>query len=277
MRLGFMTVKDMRALPFEEVAQWGADNGFEAVDAQVEHIDTCAEIGIEVGATHLRPRVLTLDEDARVAAQQEAFAIIDEAVNKGVTRAMIPHSRQPGMTTEESIEVFAKGYGPIAEYAEQYDFKLVMEIYHAHGQWLAITPELIRAVFAAVPSRSLGICLDPSHLVVQGIDYIRATKEFGDRIYYAHAKDTEVFADKLYEYGIFGKALANNRPFAGWWRYRLPGYGSINWAHFIATLNEVGYDDVLAIEHEDEIYYGSVDLNKKGLLMAKKYLEQFIV
>ncbi len=92
MRLGFMTVKDMRALPFEEVAQWGADNGFEAVDAQVEHIDTCAEIGIEVGATHLRPRVLTLDEDARVAAQQEAFAIIDEAVNKGVTRAMIPHS-----------------------------------------------------------------------------------------------------------------------------------------------------------------------------------------
>lgn len=277
MRLGFMTVKDMRGIPFEEVARWGADNGFEAVDAQMEHLDICADCGIEVGATHLRPRVLTLDEEARAAAQKEAFAIIDAAVAKGVTRAMIPHSRQPGMTTEESIDVFAKGYGPIAEYAEQYDFKLVMEIYHAHGQWLAITPELIRAVFAAVPSRSLGICLDPSHLVVQGIDYIRATKEFGDRIYYAHAKDTEVFADKLYEYGIFGKALANNRPFAGWWRYRLPGYGSINWAHFIATLNEVGYDDVLAIEHEDEIYYGSVDLNKKGLLMAKKHLEQFVV
>jgi len=132
-------------------------------------------------------------------------------------------------------------------------------------------------VFAAVPSRSLGICLDPSHLVVQGIDYIRATKEFGDRIYYAHAKDTEVLPDKLYEYGIFGKGLGNDRPFAGWWRYRLPGYGSINWAHFISALNEVGYDDVLAIEHEDEIYYGSVELNKKGLLMAKKYLEQFII
>jgi sugar phosphate isomerase/epimerase len=277
MRLGFMTVKDMRGMPFEEIARWGVENGFAAVDAQMEHLGICAEYGIEVGATHLRPRVLTVDEAARVAAQQEAFKIIDEAVARGVTRAMIPHSRQPGMSTEESIEVFAKGYGPIAEYAEQYNFKLVMEIYHAHGQWLAITPELIRAVFAAVPSRSLGICLDPSHLVVQGIDYIRATKEFGDRIYYAHAKDTEVFADKLYEYGIFGKALANNRPFAGWWRYRLPGYGSINWAHFISTLNEVGYDDVLAIEHEDEIYYGSVDLNKKGLLMAKKHLEQFVV
>ena len=78
-------------------------------------------------------------------------------------------------------------------------------------------------------------------------------------------------------FGIFGKALNSNRPFSGWWRYRLPGYGSINWAQFIATLNEIGYDDVLAIEHEDEIYYGSPELNYKGLLMSKKYLEQFIV
>jgi len=277
MKLGFMTVRDMRGMPFEEIARWGVENGFKAVDAQVQDIDTCAACGIAVGATHIRPNVLTLDERARAQAQQEAMRAIDTAVAKGVKRGMIIHARQPGMTTEESIEVFAKGYGPVAEYAEQFDFKLVMEIYHAHGRWLAITPELIRAVFAAVPSRSLGICLDPSHLVVQGIDYIRATKEFGDRIYYAHAKDTEVLPEKLYEYGIFGKGLGNDRPFAGWWRYRLPGYGSINWAHFISALNEVGYDDVLAIEHEDEIYYGSVELNKKGLLMAKKYLEQFIV
>jgi sugar phosphate isomerase/epimerase len=277
MRLGFMTVRDMRGMPFEEIARWGAENGFKAVDAQVDDIDTCAACGIAVGATHLRPNVLTTDEAARAAGQTEAFKIIDQAVAKGVKRGMIPHSRVPGMSTEDSIANFARGYGPVAEYAEQYDFKLVMEIYHAHGQWLAITPELIRAVFAAVPSRSLGICLDPSHLVVQGIDYIRATKEFGDRIFYAHAKDTEVFSDRLYEYGIFGKALKNSRPFAGWWRYRLPGYGSINWAQFIATLNEVGYDDVLAIEHEDEIYYGSVDLNKKGLLMAKTYLDQFVM
>jgi len=277
MKLGFMTVRDMRGMPFEEIARWGVENGFKAVDAQLQDIDTCAACGIAVGATHIRPNVLTLDEQARAQAQQEAMRAIDTAVAKGVKRGMIIHARQPGMTTEESIEVFAKGYGPVAEYAEQFDFKLVMEIYHAHGRWLAITPELIRAVFAAVPSRSLGICLDPSHLVVQGIDYIRATKEFGDRIYYAHAKDTEVLPEKLYEYGIFGKGLGNDRPFAGWWRYRLPGYGSINWAHFISALNEVGYDDVLAIEHEDEIYYGSVELNKKGLLMAKKYLEQFIV
>jgi sugar phosphate isomerase/epimerase len=271
-----MTVKDMRALPFEEVARWGSENGFAAIDAPLEHVETCKQYGIEVGATHLRADVLTSDEAARRAAQEEACRFIDKAVAQGVRRAMIAHPRQPGASTEESIEIFARGFAPIAEYAEQYDFKLVMEIYHAHGRWLAITPELIRAVFKAVPSRSLGICLDPSHLVVQGIDYLRATREFGERIYYAHAKDTEIIAEKLYEYGVMGQALGTDRPIVGWWRYRLPGYGQINWAQFIATLVEVGYDDVLAVEHEDEIWYGDPELNKRGLLLAKQFLESYM-
>jgi sugar phosphate isomerase/epimerase len=276
MRLGFMTVRDMRSLPFEEVARWGHENGFAAVDAALEHLGICKEIGIEVGATHLSANVLTPNKEERRVAQEEAFRQIDQAVAQGVRRAMIVHARQPGASTEESLDIFAKGYAPVAEYAEQYEFKLVMEIYHAHGRWLAITPELIRAVFKAVPSRSLGICLDPSHLVVQGVDYLRATYELGERIYYAHAKDTEIMAEKLYEYGIFGQALGNDRPFAGWWRYRLPGYGQINWPQFIATLVEVGYDDVLAVEHEDAIWYGDPELNKRGLLLARQFLETFI-
>jgi len=279
MKLGFMTVKDMRSLPFTEVAKWGSENGFVALDTPVEEIDTCQSYGLEVGATHVRANLLTPDAKVRAQGIKDACAIIDQAVAKGVKRGMIIHSRQPGMTTEESIDIFAKGVAPVAEYAEQYDFKLVMEIYHAHGRWLAITPELIRAVFAAVPSRSLGICLDPSHFVVQGIDYIRATKEFAERIYYAHAKDTEMLPEKLYEYGVFGTALGDrqSRPFSGWWRYRLPGYGLIDWAKFISTLVEVGYDDVLAVEHEDTIYYGSIELNKKGLLLAKNVLEPYMI
>jgi len=33
----------------------------------------------------------------------------------------------------------------------------------------------------------------------------------------------------------------------------MPGLGEIPWARFISTLNEVGYDDVLSIEHEDSL------------------------
>jgi sugar phosphate isomerase/epimerase len=277
MHIGFIVPKDMRDLPFDQAAQWGSENGFAAIDAALEDADVCAEKGIAVGATHLPANVLTVDEAKRERAQQEAFRFIDEAVGRGITRAMIGHARHPDLNAKENVELFREGYAPVAEYAEQYDFKLVMEIYHAHGNWLAITPELIRALFEAVPSQSLGICLDPSHLVVQGIDYIRATREFGERIFYAHAKDTEILDDKLYEYGVLGKALGSSRPFSGWWRYRLPGRGKIDWGLFMGTLAEVRYDDVIAIEHEDAIWYGDVQKNKRGLLLAKKYLDPYIV
>jgi sugar phosphate isomerase/epimerase len=205
--------------------------------------------------------------------------MLTEAAAKGVRRAMIQHTRTPGLSLEDSIALWAKGYGPVAEVAEQHNIKLVMEIYHAHGQWLAITPERIRALFAALPSRAVGICLDPSHLVVQGIDYMRATYEFGERIHYAHAKDTEMLKDKLYEYGVLGKGLGNpaDRPMMGWWRYRLPGYGQIQWPQFLSALKEVGYDDVIAVEHEDGIYYGSVEMNQQGLLLSKHFLAPYML
>jgi hypothetical protein len=53
--------------------------------------------------------------------------------------------------------------------------------------------------------------------------------------------------------------------------------GEINWARFITTLIEVGYDDVIAIEHEDGLWYGSPELNKKGLLLAKRVLEPYLI
>ncbi|MFP3897346.1 MAG: sugar phosphate isomerase/epimerase family protein [Anaerolineales bacterium] len=277
MRIGFIVPKDMRQLPFEQAAEWGSENGFAAIDSALEDADACEEAGIAVGATHLPADVLTLDEAERERAQEEAFRFIDRAVERGITRAMIGHARHAALNAEENVELFREGYAPVAEYAEQYNFKLVMEIYHAHGNWLAITPELIRALFAAVPSKSLGICLDPSHLVVQGIDYIRATREFGERIFYAHAKDTEILEEELYEYGLLGQALGTDRPFSGWWRYRLPGRGEIDWGRFMGTLAEVGYDDVIAVEHEDAIWYGDVERNKRGLLLAKKYLDPYIV
>jgi sugar phosphate isomerase/epimerase len=267
----------MRALPFEDVAGWAAANGFEAIDARIEDADVCRRYGLDVGCTRLRVNVLTPDKETREQEQAAAITMIDQALEEGIHRAMISHRCQQGADTETSIEMFKKGYAPIAEYAEQHDFKLVMEIWHGWGQNLARSPELFRALFAAVPSPSLGICLDPSHLVMQGIDYIQVTKEFGNRILYSHAKDTEILRDKLYEYGVFGQSLGTDRLCTGWWRYRLPGYGEIDWPRFIGTLIEVGYDDVIAIEHEDEIWYGSPELNKEGLLRAKRVLEPYLV
>jgi sugar phosphate isomerase/epimerase len=277
MRLGFKIPKDMNKLPFEEVARWASENGFRVMDAQVENAEICEKYGIEITCVRPKPNVLTPDKSAREKAQEELMAIIDQAVAKGIYRAMAPHWRQPGMSIEESLEVFQKGYGPVAEYAEGKNFKFVMEICPHFGRGLATSPEMWRALLDAVPSPSLGLCLDPSHLVWQGIDYLRATKEFGDRIFYSHAKDTEILPDKLYEYGIMGKLLGTTAQSSGWWRYRLPGYGEVNWPRFITALIEVGYDDVLMIEHEDSLWYGSPELNQKGLLLAKRVLDPYLI
>ena len=59
----------------------------------------------------------------------------------------------------------------------------------------AVTPEMWERLFDAVPSKALGLEYDPSHLLWQQVDYLRAVRDFGDRIYHVHAKDTKIDRD----------------------------------------------------------------------------------
>jgi sugar phosphate isomerase/epimerase len=77
------------------------------------------------------------------------------------------------------------------------------------------------------------------------------------------AKDTEILYARLWRQGILG---------SGWWRYRLPGLGSLDWAAIISALREVGYDDILAIENEDPVYPGF-----DGVIWAASYLRQWLI
>jgi len=63
----------------------------------------------------------------------------------------------------------------------------------------------------------------------------------------------------------------------GWWRYRLPGAGKINWANFTSVLGKIGYDGVISIEHEDPVWEGEEEKIKKGLILGKRHLSSFIV
>jgi sugar phosphate isomerase/epimerase len=94
--------------------------------------------------------------------------------------------------------------------------------------------------------QSSGHRIRPSHLYWQGIDHLRALHEYSDRVYHVHAKDTEMLPERRYRGGINGD----------FFRFRIPGYGEINWTHFVAALHEIGYDGGIAIEHEDPIYSG---------------------
>ncbi|HSR17080.1 MAG TPA: hypothetical protein VLM39_03215, partial [Ignavibacteriaceae bacterium] len=81
----------------------------------------------------------------------------------------------------------------------------------------------------------------------------------------------------VYKYGIFGQQVSANPWKSGWWRYRMPGLGEIDWQKFVSALQENGNNYVMSIEHEDPVWQGSEDKVKKGLQLGLKHLSQFIV
>lgn len=140
----------------------------------------------------------------------------------------------------------------------------------------AYSPELWEALFNEVPDDNFGLNLDPSHLYWLGIDYVQAVRDFSGRIFHAHAKDTEILEQGRYRYGVLAEQLGDNIWRSGWWRYRMPGRGGIDWKAFIAALQENGYDFVLSIEHEDPEFEGSEEKIKEGLRKGYEHLSGLI-
>lgn len=174
-------------------------------------------------------------------------------------------------SVEENLPVFRKVFGMVARIAAERGVRIALENwpgmlgYPISGKNLAYSPQVWEMMFEAVASEALGLEFDPSHLYWQGIDHIAALRKFADRVYHVHAKDTELREDVLSEVGLYGR---------GWWRYVIPGLGRIDWAEFISTLRQVGYDGGIAIEHEDRVYYG--ERRAEGLGIGYKHLAQFL-
>ena len=77
------------------------------------------------------------------------------------------------------------------------------------------------------------------------MDPVAAAREFVDKIYDVHLKDTEILWHIVRRAGI---QPVNN---ARWWRFRVPGYGSVDWKGFFSVLAEAGYTGAMNIENED--------------------------
>ena len=284
MKIGFFATGVLRQLDFAEFAAWGAAQGFGGMDvapSRPEQVRVAREHGLDVRATvGFACEPVTRDAAERERQQVLCREAIDAAADGGVECVGVGSRRDPGADADENMHLFRLAYAPLAEYAEARGVKLVFENWPQGGQRLAGTPELWDAMFRAVPSPALGLCFDPSHLVWQGIDWRRALREFAPRIYHAHAKDTEFMPEERYRYGIYGAQLAANRGRSGgWFRYRLPGYGVIDWAAYVSALVEAGFDGVLSIEHEDAVYgwLDDPERAKRGLIAGLRFLQTYVV
>lgn len=305
MKLGFLTAC-LPGLPLSAIAEWAAGQGYEALevatwpstgsrDFEASHIDVAAfgerqaddvralfdKHGLELSAFAYYENNLHPDEARRSEIAEHVRRNVDAAALLGVPYVGTFIGRDPGLSVAENMRLGERVLPPLVEYAGERGVKLiiencVMEGWHPDGYPgnLAYSPELWEWMF------SLGLYLnyDPSHLIWLGIDPVKALRPYVDRIPHAQAKDAQLDVEARDRYGFFGRTTGRRSPWdVGWWRYRVPGLGDVDWRGVVDTLYEGGFTGVLSVEHEDPVWGGDEARVKLGLQIAHRTLRPLIV
>ena len=303
MKLGFFTA----ALPentLEQAAKWGAESGFQAIEiacwplgkadrryAGVTHIDLAnfdrakaAEIrrmldgfGLTISSLGYYPNPLHPDADHREMVISHLKRVIDAAAMLEVPVVGTFVGKDKNKTVPQNLEDYSKIWPPIVKFAGERGVKIAIEncpMIFSYDEWpggnnLASTPAIWRKMWEIIPDENFGLNLDPSHLVLQMIDYERVVREFASKIFHVHAKDLHIDREGLYNHGVLSQGM-------GWQVPRLPGLGDMDWRKFFAALTAARYDYVVSIEHEDRAFEGSEEVVKRGFYLVRDVLKPYI-
>jgi len=221
------------------------------------------------------------DPAERAATNDHVRRCIDAAAELGCPTVGTFVGRHPGRTVAENLRDAEEVFPPLVEHATACGVTIViencvMEGWHPDGYPgnLAYSPELWEWMFGL----GLHLNFDPSHLLWIGIDPIEVVTPHLDRIAHVQAKDIELSPAARNRYGTFGKAVDRPDPWdTGWWRYRVPGLGQVDWVTLIDRLYEGGYDGTVSVEHEDPVWGGDPRRVRIGLEIAHRTLRPLIV
>jgi sugar phosphate isomerase/epimerase len=305
MKLGFFTA----CLPSENlctIAAWAEARQFQALEiacwpAQSNRPFTAAHLDADALSSGEAERVAELLAGHKLAASSLGYydnplhpdlaertkvhdhlrKVIEAAAALGCPTVGTFIGRDPGQTVAQNIVDAVPIFRALVDYAGERGVSIVIENCVMEG-WhpdrypgnLAYSPELWEWMF------ELGLYLnyDPSHLVWMGIDPVRAIAPYVGRVLHVQAKDIEVLSGRRDRFGWPGPALSRQSPWdAGWWRYRVPGRGDVDWRRVVDTLAEGGYDGVISVEHEDPVWSGSKERVLAGLEVARRTLQPLLI
>ncbi|SCC23622.1 Sugar phosphate isomerase/epimerase [[Bacillus] enclensis] len=134
---------------------------------------------------------------------------------------------------------------PILEYYEKLGVKFAHEV---GPQQLAYNLETTQEILEILNIDSFGICFDPSNFILTGVNPCIFVEEIGSKIFHVHGKDSEL-THHVSSSGWMAHGDLS-RPDRGF-RFRIPGWGDVNWKKVLTTLKLNGYNDVISIEIED--------------------------
>lgn len=302
-KLGFVTAI-LPDLDLKDVAAFARSSGFDCLEvmcwpkgkaerryAGVTHIDVVdftaddaarvnemmAAEGVAISGLGYYPNPLAPDlEEARVYVEH-IKRVIDATKLLGIGVMNTFVGRDWTKSIDENWPRFLETWRPIIKYAEDAGVKVGIEncpMSFTRDEWpggknLAVSPAVWRRMFSDIPSNNFGLNFDPSHLIWQRMDYLKAMREFAPKLFHVHAKDARLDQHRLDEVGLLAYPLEYHTP-------KLPGLGEVDWSAFFSTLNDVKYDGPVCVEVEDRAYEGSLDNRMAAVTQSGRYLKQFV-
>src|ERR1700722_587312 len=208
MQLGFVSAI-VPELTLEEILSLAATEGYRCVElmcwpvgkaerryAGITHLDVTSfgereaaqtrelseKYGVRISSLGYYPNPLCADPIERENYIQHLRRVIEASAILGIGVMTTFIGRDHLKSVEENWKLFESVWKPLISFAADHDVKVGIEncpMLFSGDEWpggknLAISPDIWRRMFDAIPSKHFGLNFDPSHLVWQRIDYVRA-------------------------------------------------------------------------------------------------------
>jgi sugar phosphate isomerase/epimerase len=231
------------------------------------------EIGVEITelASHLQGQVMAIhpayevmfqafypeglrDRERVDWASQQLNMSIDASANMGTGcvpamsgglawHMIYPWPQRPQGVVEEAFKELARRWKPILDHAGERGITIGYELHPGSDIYDGVTFEMFLEEVGNHPAACL--TYDPSHFVLQQLDYLQFIELYGERIKAFHVKDAEFRPNG--RIGVYGGYQSWDRR-AG--RFRSLGDGQVDFKTIFTLLAAAGYDSWAVLEWE---------------------------
>ena len=180
------------------------------------------------------------------AAKNFGIEIVTGFMGSPIWRYWYSFPQTTNKMIDDGFKKIVELWTPIFDEFDKLGLKFALEVHPTEIAYDYYTAERLIKEFKG--RKTLGFNFDPSHFIWQGVIPHIFLKDFADRIYHVHMKDTMVSFD--------GKAsvLGSHITFGDTrraWNFVSLGHGSVDFEKIIRELNAMNYKGPLSVEWED--------------------------
>lgn len=249
------------------------DQAAESVAYCDDYRGRLADLGLEITelATHLQGQVLAMhpvyevgfeafyphglsDSERTAWAADQLEKSIRASANLGIGaiptfsgalawHMIYPWPQRPPGVIEAAFEELARRWCPLLDMARDHGCTFAYELHPGSDLYDGATFEMFLEATDGHPAACINY--DPSHFLLQQLDYLDFIRRYDDRITAFHVKDAEFRPDG--RVGVYGGYQPWSRR-AG--RFRSPGDGQVDFTSVFTLLSEAGYRSWAVLEWE---------------------------